>query len=182
MLSYDDFVQSTFAEKLHQKVLQYVANGGLPKVQPVQFPQLTMSVDGDSYFENLWKAIDSSNDYLWMVMYHFDDTRIGKITLHKLSEAAKRGVNVCILHDILTSELDSEIVKEFRKNGGLEYRLNSIKKIWNYASRYSFKRDHEKLVVSDGKMFLGSANISVDYARMLSITKTKNMEAISFTI
>ncbi len=137
----------------------------MPKPQTINFPQVTMSDDGDSYFENLWKAIDNSKDYCWMVIYHFDDTRIGKITLNKLTEAAKRGVNVCILHDILTSELDSELAKEFRKNGGLEYRLNSVAWIWNWPSRFSFKRDHEKLVVSDGRVFLGSANISVDYAR-----------------
>ena len=102
-----------------------------------------------------------------MVIYHFDETRIGQITLHKLSEAAKRGVNVCILHDILTSELDPVLTKELRANGGIEKRLNSVAWIYNYASRFSFKRDHEKLIVSDDKVFLGSANISVDYARRL---------------
>ena len=36
-----------------------------------------MSDDGDQYFENLWRTIDSAQDYIWMVIYHFDETRIG---------------------------------------------------------------------------------------------------------
>ncbi len=64
---------------------------GFPLLQRVRFPSLTISADGDKYFETLWRTIDRSKDYIWIVMYHFDDTRIGKITLHKLNEAAKRG-------------------------------------------------------------------------------------------
>lgn len=63
----------------------------LPGLQRVRFPALTISADGDKYFESLWRTIDGAKDYVWVVMYHFDDTRIGKITLHKLAEAAKRG-------------------------------------------------------------------------------------------
>lgn len=64
---------------------------GFAGLQRVRFPAVTMSADGDKYFESLWRTIDGSRDYVWMVMYHFDDTRIGKITLHKLVEAARRG-------------------------------------------------------------------------------------------
>jgi len=136
----------------------------LPRLVPTQFPSVTIDQDGDRYFQQLWNTIDSSKDYIWMVMYHFDDTRIGKITLHKLTEAAKRGVNVCIMHDVLTSELDRDLRKEFNKYGGLDYRLNAMHRIWNIPTRRYFKRDHEKLIVADNKIFLGSANISVDYA------------------
>jgi hypothetical protein len=38
-------------------------------------------------------------------------------------------------------------------------------RIWNIPTRRYFKRDHEKLIVADDTVFLGSANISIDYAR-----------------
>ena len=139
----------------------------LPALATVRFPKITISDNGDEYFENLWRAIDSSKDYVWVVMYHFDDTRIGQITLHKLTEAVKRGVKVSILHDVLTSELDKNLAKDFRKFGGLDHRLSAMYKLWNIPTRRYFKRDHEKLIVADDKIFLGSANISVDYARKL---------------
>jgi phosphatidylserine/phosphatidylglycerophosphate/cardiolipin synthase-like enzyme len=74
-------------------------------------------------------------------------------------------VNVCVLHDVLTSELDPELSRRFVESGGLEYRLNGLLWVWNIPTRRYFKRDHEKLIVADDALFLGSANISIDYAR-----------------
>ena len=61
------------------------------RLQRVLFPRLVISDDGDKYFEELWRTIDGSKHYVWVLMYHFDETRIGEITLEKLSQAAKRG-------------------------------------------------------------------------------------------
>ena len=66
-------------------------SSAFPGLQRVRFPAVTISPDGDKYFESLWRSIDGAKGYVWVVMYHFDDTRVGKITLHKLVEAAKRG-------------------------------------------------------------------------------------------
>lgn len=99
------------------------------------------------------------------MIYHFDDTRVGKITLRKLSEAAKKGVNVCVMHDVLTSELDEQLSMELKENGGIEHRLNPVDELDNWWNRFTFKRDHEKLFVMDNKVFIGSSNVSDDYAR-----------------
>ena len=47
-------------------------------VSEVLFPGLTLSTDGDKYFQNLWRTIDASKDFVWVLMYHFDDTEIGR--------------------------------------------------------------------------------------------------------
>jgi len=73
-----------------------------------------------------------------------------------------------VLHDVLTSELDKDLSRSFVENGGIEYRLNAMHRIWNIPTRRYFKRDHEKLIVADDALFLGSANISIDYARSLA--------------
>lgn len=69
------------------------------------------------------------------------------------------------MHDVLTSELDRDLVRAFVESGGVECRLNAMHRIWNIPTRRYFKRDHEKLIVADDTVFLGSANISIDYAR-----------------
>jgi len=63
---------------------------------------------GDKHFSNLWNLIDTSKDFICFSMYHFDDTYTAKITLHKLTEAARRGVNVVLMHDILVSKVDED--------------------------------------------------------------------------
>lgn len=70
------------AAKVHSK---------LSTLQKVNFPLAQLSIDGDLYFNKLWRSIDGAKDYIWISMYHFDETRVGKITLHKLAQAAKRG-------------------------------------------------------------------------------------------
>ena len=75
---------------------------------------------------------------------------------------------MCVLHDVLTSELDPGLARAFVESGGADYRLNAMHRIWNIPTRRYFKRDHEKLIVADEAVFLGSANISVDYARSLA--------------
>lgn len=97
-------------------------------------------------------------------MYHFDETYTAKITLNKLTQAAKRGVNVVLMHDMLVSSLDPELEQEFVKAGGNYARLGELHKIWQMFNREYFKRSHEKLVYADNKICLGSANISADYA------------------
>lgn len=46
---------------------------------------------------------------------------------------------------------------------GKVYKLNRIYKIWNFFNRKIFKRDHEKIIISDNKMIVGSSNIGNDY-------------------
>ena len=49
------------------------------------------------------------------------------------------------MHDVLTSELDRDLVRAFVESGGVECRLNAMHRIWNIPTRRYFKRDHEKL-------------------------------------
>jgi cardiolipin synthase A/B len=168
------------AKQFHQRIIE--ERKSFPKLNKVSFPSFGISDDGDAYFQQLWRGIDSANKYIWVIMYHFDDTRIGQITLNKLTQAALRGVNVCVMHDVLTSELHQGLAREFKEAGGLEYRLNPMYRIWNIPSRRYFKRDHEKIIIADEKIYLGSGNISVDYARNDWITQIRSMELTSSTI
>ena len=61
------------------------------KFIPVLFPSMTISDDGDKYFETLWNSIDGAKDHIWVTMYHFDQTNVGNVTLNKLINAQRRG-------------------------------------------------------------------------------------------
>lgn len=135
-----------------------------PKLQQIKFPSVELVRSGDIHYENVWKMIDGAEDYIVVLMYHFDSTHVGNITLFKLTQAAKRGVEVNILHDVLVSELDSELTQEFESAGGRYSRLGDFYKIWRMTDRSYFKRDHEKVILADNMMTLGSSNISSDYA------------------
>ena len=130
----------------------------------VRFPEIQFMDNSDEYYEKLWSVIDGAEKHIWVMMYHFDDTSVGSITLYKLIEAAKRGVKVCTMHDTLTCSLHRGLMLTLQENDGIVHRLNEMYRIWKMPGRNYFKRDHEKLVIADGKVLLGSANISEDYA------------------
>ena len=149
---------------ISRAILQRPAFVAHPKLIPVVFPEVEFHDNADDYYEKVWSAIDRAEKHIWIVMYHFDDTSIGTMTLYKLMEAAKRGVKVCLMHDVLTCKLHTGMMETLRENGGIVHRLNELYRIWNMPGRRYFKRDHEKLIIADGKLLLGSANISEDYA------------------
>lgn len=133
-------------------------------LQQILFPDIEISNKGDKHFHKVWNLIDSSKDFICFSMYHFDETYPANITLHKLTQAAKRGVNVVFMHDQLVSKVDEKLLKEFENAGGKYHRLGPFYKVWNILNREYFKRSHEKVIYSDNKFAVGSANISGDYA------------------
>lgn len=139
------------------------------KLEKVRFPETYFTDNADEYYEKVWSAIDGAEKHIWIIMYHFDDTSIGTITLYKLIEAAKRGVKVCAMHDTLTCKLHKGMMETLRENNGIVHRLNEMYRFWKMPGRTYFKRDHEKLIIADEKLLLGSANISEDYASEKSL-------------
>lgn len=59
-------------------------------------------------------------------MYHFDDTHVAKLTMQKLIAAAQRGIQVNLLHDVITSDLDPELEDQFHKAGGRSVKLGEM--------------------------------------------------------
>lgn len=203
VMSTEDWVEKAFSQKINQNsriflfnhensapksepilgtsILKSISSGLVkqkqslirPKLVPVIFPEAKFYDNADQYYEKVWSAIDGASSHIWVVMYHFDDTSIGTITLYKLIEAAKRGVKVCLMHDVLTCHLHFGMMETLRSHNGIVHRLNELYRIWNMPGREYFKRDHEKLIVADGKLFLGSANISEDYASTISLSRSK---------
>jgi len=149
-------------------------------LQKILFPSVRMLRRGDDYFENIWKMIDGAEvwtllifkNHITMLMYHFDDTHAANITLDKLAIAAKRGVEVNLLHDVIVSEVDTNRRKLLEEAGGKYYRLGGMLRVWRILqNRAYYKRDHEKIVLVDNKFSIGSSNISSDYASKLANAK-----------
>lgn len=65
--------------------------------------------------------------------------------------------------DKLVSKPNKQLLKELKKTGGNILYWNKKQRILNSLNRSYFQRDHEKIILSDNKILLGSANISKDY-------------------
>lgn len=137
-------------------------------IQKVLFPQLSFLTSGDEFFYKIWNIVDSSKDYVWIIIYNFDSTHAANTTLKKLTEAAKRGVQVTLLIDDLANWASKPLLDEFKLAGGTYVSLNMLVYFWKIANKEFFRRHHEKIIISDSELMIGSANISGDYGGRLT--------------
>jgi hypothetical protein len=79
---------------------------------------------GDEFFKHLWKAIDKSKDYAWIISYAFDHSIPANTTIIKLIEARKRGVNTVIFVDDLQQHIDKDLLNQYVAAGGVFQSLN----------------------------------------------------------
>lgn len=85
----------------------------------------------------MWKAIDESQHYVWILTYAMDKSIPANTTLIKLIEARKRGVNTVLFVDDLQQWVDPSLIKEYMSVGGTyeslnpQWKLSSLRKFHN---------------------------------------------------
>lgn len=134
------------------------------KIEEIKLPRFKFLDNGESYYAEIMSKIDSAKDYIMIIAYTFDNSSIANIIMQKIVHAAERGVKVNLFIDDLQSKPDSKLESELISKGGNIHKLNKVHLILNLFNREFFKRDHEKVLLIDNKVFIGSANISNDYA------------------
>ncbi|WP_042460601.1 cardiolipin synthase [Neobacillus dielmonensis] len=120
-------------------------------------------VDGRKKFEQLFKDIESANDYIHLQYYIIKNDRLGKKLIALLTEKAKTGVKVRVLYDELGSRsLPKRLFKELRAAGGqVEVFFPSKLRFINLRMNF---RNHRKLVIIDGKIgYVGGFNVGDEY-------------------
>ena len=123
---------------------------------------LELSLDGDSSFRAIWKAIRSARRRVWVEMYIVEDDPIGRHTITLLTRAARRGCEVLLSYDALGSySLPEAVLEELRAAGG---RAAAYNPPLLPTGSPPFVRDHRKLVITDDRAFLGGLNLGVEYA------------------
>lgn len=147
--------------------------------------QVKVLQDGDECFMEMWRAIDSARRRVWVEIYTLDNSNVARITLQKLLSAAARGVEVVLLYDAFGSfDINSDMVQHLREASGVVLPFNPMWPLTHKLGPFLF-RDHRKarrccvararapahcgrlatqVIVTDDIAFVGSRNISDDYA------------------
>jgi cardiolipin synthase len=93
-----------------------------------------------------------------------DNNFAANVIVAKLIEAQKRGVHVILLVDGFQDGIDRSLKGKLRQAGATVHTLNPFYKLWKlFIRRRLFHRHHEKLVVSDEKVLIGSSNLAEEY-------------------
>lgn len=127
-----------------------------------KYPQLEIFTDGDQFYQKLWRMIDESQSYCWVLTYAMDRSMAANITLYKLINAQQRGVNVVLFVDDLQGHYNSKLTKSLQRYGGVFANLNPLSAFKIYGQEF-FRRHHEKMAVADDKALFGTSNIESNY-------------------
>lgn len=124
--------------------------------------------NGESFFNDLLKAIHSAKKFINLEFYIFSDDKIGKQLAKILCEKARQGVEVNLIYDSIGSRKTSaKFWNKLKKSGVNIYAFftspfNSL--ILNVKLNY---RNHRKIVVIDGGLaYTGGINIRADHMNM----------------
>ncbi len=126
--------------------------------------KVTLITDGDVFFDELFKAIDSAQLSINLETYIFNSDDIGWKLAKKLANKAKKGIEVNIIYDAIGCINTKALLFDYMKKMGIaliEYHpVVPWRKYFNL-----YLRDHRKLMVVDGRIaFIGGMNIGNEYA------------------
>jgi len=124
--------------------------------------------DGSRFFEALFNAISSAEQYILAEYYLIRNDSTGGAFAAGLADAAERGVKVFLIYDYIGCvETPSAYFRNLARNN-LElvaFNTPSFKR----GIRWFDKRDHRKMTIIDGhQAFLGGFNIGDEYAGLVS--------------
>ncbi len=120
-------------------------------------------VDGDNFFPPMLKAIREARRHVLLEMYLFESGDVSDSFIDALTQAAQRGVTVCLLLDAYgAGGLNKRDRLRLHEAGAFITDYNPLR----YGRwRRNLFRDHRKLLLIDGKVgFVGGAGITDDFA------------------
>jgi cardiolipin synthase A/B len=123
---------------------------------------LRILVDGDRFLPAMLEAIDDARYYVLLETYLCESGQVSDRFIHSLSEAARRGVRVCMLLDDFGSlRLGSY---DRQRLLGVGVNLLFYNPLRFGPLHRNLHRDHRKLLVTDGlKAFVGGAGLTDDF-------------------
>ena len=102
--------------------------------------------DSDRFWDRFWLEIDQAKDLVAIATYDMDHKMIAGITMHKLVNARKRGVQVVLIIDDLNYYASSQQIKQLREAGGIVLNNNPFTAASDHISNGQyykfFNRNH----------------------------------------
>ena len=124
--------------------------------------------DTDKMWDRFWQSIDQSKELCLVTTYDMDHKLIAGVTLQKMINAWDRGVCCVLVIDDLNPYASSLGTEAFERAGGVVIRNNMFREgashLMNGNWRKVFNRNHQKAMLVDEKVFIGSFNIADPYS------------------
>jgi len=119
-------------------------------------------IDGHEYFPRLVEAIQRAHSHVWLEIYLFESGQVANRLIEALAEAARRGVQVCVLADAYGAAALLEADRDRLRGAGVRLALyNPLQ--WRKWFGNLF-RDHRKLLVVDGTVaFVSGTGITDEF-------------------
>ena len=126
--------------------------------------QLTLLKGGEALFAALVEAIGGARAEVLLETYIFEFARSVLPVAQALTDAAARGVCVCVVVDgVGTGEVPTEWQQHWRA-AGVHWRVFNPAQGWRLLLPKRWRRLHRKLCVVDGRVaFCGGVNLLDDY-------------------
>ena len=126
--------------------------------------QLTLLKGGEALFAALIEAIEGARAEVLLETYIFEFARSVLPVAQALTDAAARGVCVCVVVDgVGTGEVPAEWQQRWRA-AGVHWRVFNPAQGWRLLLPKRWRRLHRKLCVVDGSVaFCGGVNLLDDY-------------------
>jgi cardiolipin synthase len=120
-------------------------------------------VDGNATYDAMGHAIDRADTSVQLEIYILADDAVGRRLVERLVRCARRGVCVQLVLDALGCRSARRRLVPTLAAAGIDVRVFHPLDI--FAPRRSWRRDHRKLLVVDGRVaFTGGINFSESYA------------------
>lgn len=129
---------------------------------------VTLLMNGQEKFDDLFKAIEEARSSIHMEYFNFRNDSINRELITRLAKKVKEGVEVRLLFDGFgnvsnNSPMRKQDLKRIRETGIEIYVFNPVKFPWLDDI---WSRDHRKIVVIDGQIaYTGGMNVADYYIK-----------------
>jgi cardiolipin synthase len=127
----------------------------------VRQPAYELLTEGDVYYARMLRAIRGARRHVQIMMYIWQNDRIGRLFLNALERKCRQGTQVTIVIDAIGSfDLPRTYFAPLQRLGASVYMHHRWQVLsWQWL-RYLIRRNHRKLLIVDDKVaFTGGFNL-----------------------
>lgn len=127
--------------------------------------RVTLLTSGAAKFENMFKAIEQAEHYVYMEYFNFRNDSIGKALFTLLDKKSREGVKVRVIYDDFGNVSNDRPLRKrhLRRLNSRHIDVAVFDPIVFPWINHAFHRDHRKIVVIDDKIvYTGGMNVA-DY-------------------
>ena len=127
--------------------------------------KIKLIYNSDEYWKKVWNKIDKSTNEIFIITYDMNNSLLANLTLHKLINAAERGVKIFLIVEEINFFMKKNLISKLKEKGGIILKPNDFKNNLKKLNFFKiFNRFHNKIKLIDNDLFIGSLNCNDDYA------------------